>query len=116
MSTNSIISISGSTGPKVTILTTSFPRFHGDNAGRFVFNFARELYQSGIKVRVVAPQDSAVEKDTHPFLVEHFRYFFPESWQSLAYGAGIASRLKNNCFRIFQLPFFLLSFSLLCLF
>jgi glycosyltransferase involved in cell wall biosynthesis len=110
MSTNSTIPISGSTGPKVTILTTSFPRFHGDNAGRFVFNFASELNRSGIKVCVVAPQDSAVEKGTHPFLVEHFRYFIPESWQSLAYGAGIASRLKKNCFRIIQLPFFLLSF------
>jgi glycosyltransferase involved in cell wall biosynthesis len=108
MSTNSTSPISGQTG--VTILTTSFPRFHGDNAGRFVCNFARELNQMGVKMRVIAPHDSAVVENTHPFPVEYFRYFSPESWQTLAYGAGIASRLKNNFIRIFQLPFFLLSF------
>jgi len=96
----------------VTILTTSFPRFQGDNAGRFVCNFARELDQMGVKMRVIAPHDFAVVENAHPFTVEHFRYFFPESVQSLAYGAGIASRIKNNYFRIFQLPFFLISFFL----
>jgi len=96
--------------PKVTILTTSFPRFHGDNAGIFVCKFARELFQSGVNIQVIAPHDSSVVKKTHPFPVRHFRYFFPESWQSLAYGAGIASRLKNNFFRIIQFPFFIVSF------
>ena len=86
MSTNNINQLPG---PKITILTTSFPRFEGDNAGRFVYNFARELSS----IRVIAPHDSAVVKDLHPFPVEHFRYFFPESFQSLAYGAGMASRI-----------------------
>ena len=112
MSTNSTIPISGPTGLKVTILTTSFPRFHGDNAGKFVSNFAKELDEAGVEMRVIAPHDSAVVGNTHPFPVEHFQYFFPESLQSLAYGAGIASRIKNNYFRILQLPFFLISFFL----
>ena len=97
---------------KVTILTTSFPRFQGDNAGKFVCNFARELDQMGVEMRVIAPHDSAVVENAHPFPVEHFRYFFPESLQSLSYGAGIASRIKNNYFRLLQLPFFLISFFL----
>lgn len=105
MSTNNINQLPG---PKITILTTSFPRFEGDNAGRFVYNFARELSS----IRVIAPHDSAVVKDLHPFPVEHFRYFFPESFQSLAYGAGMASRIKSNFLRIFQLPFLLGSFFL----
>lgn len=105
MSTDSINEISG---PKITILTTSFPRFEGDSAGRFICNFARELSS----VRVIAPHDSAVVKDVHPFPVEHFRYFFPESCQSLVYGAGLASRVKSNALRIFQLPFLLGSFFL----
>jgi glycosyltransferase involved in cell wall biosynthesis len=105
MSTDSINEIAG---PEITILTTSFPRFEGDSAGRFICNFARELSS----VRVIAPHDSAVVKDVHPFPVEHFRYFFPESCQSLVYGAGMASRLKGNALRIFQLPFLLGSFFL----
>jgi len=100
---------------KVTILTTSFPRFQGDNAGKFVCNFARELDQMGVEMRVIAPHDSAVVENAHPFPVEHFRYFFPESLQSLSYGAGIASRIKNNYFRLLQLPFLLISFFLTAL-
>jgi len=112
MSTNRINQIPGSTSPKITILTASFPRFEGDNAGRFVYNFARELNLSGCSIRVIAPHHSAIVKDLHPFPVEHFRYFFPESFQSLAYGAGMASRIKINGIRILQLPLLLGSFFL----
>ena len=112
MSTNSISQIPGSISPEITIRTTSFPRVEGDKAGRFVYNFVRELNLSGCSIRVIAPHHSAVGKDLHPFPVDHFRYFFPESFQSLAYGAGMASRIKSNFLRIFQLPFLLGSFFL----
>ena len=110
MSTNSAQPVSDTNGLKITILTTSFPRFQGDNAGRFIYNFARELNQLDCSINVIAPHDSTVVKDLHPFPVKHFRYFFPESFQNLAYGAGMASRIKNNYIRIFQLPFLIVAF------
>jgi glycosyltransferase involved in cell wall biosynthesis len=115
MSVNSTHQLSDSTSPKITILTTSFPRFKGDNAGKFIYEFARELNESGCSIHVIAPHDSAVVKGQHPFAAEYFKYFYPESFQSLAYGAGIASRIKRNGLRIFQFPFFILSFFMLAL-
>ncbi|KMP11482.1 hypothetical protein UR09_03175 [Candidatus Nitromaritima sp. SCGC AAA799-A02] len=100
----------GASGPSVSILTTSFPRFEGDPAGNFVYKFARELNHSGCSVRVVAPHDSTADPSWCGFPVHHFRYFFPTALQSLAYGAGMVSRLKDNGFRIFQVPLLLLSF------
>ncbi len=102
----------GSTRPKIGILTTSFPRFEGDNAGRFIYNFVHELNLSDYSLRVIAPDDWSVHKGLHPFHVEHFRYFFPKSMQTLAYGAGMTSRIKANPLRLFQIPFFLCSFFL----
>jgi L-malate glycosyltransferase len=110
MSVNSTEQMSDSANPKITILTTSFPRFKGDNAGKFIYEFARELNASGCPIHVIAPHDSAVAEGQHPFTTEYFKYFYPESFQSLAYGAGIASRIKTNGLRIFQFPFFILSF------
>ncbi len=112
MSTNSTDPIAVSFGPEITILTTSFPRFEGDNAGRFVYDFARELSRSGCSIHVIAPHDSKVVMNSFSFAVEHFTYFFPKSFQSLAYGAGMVSRIKSHWFRLFQLPFFLGSFFL----
>ncbi|MZH04593.1 MAG: glycosyltransferase family 4 protein [Nitrospinae bacterium] len=105
-------SMADQTDLKVTVLTTSFPRFKGDNAGRFVCKFANELSLLGVIIKVIAPHDSKVVPAHYPFIVKHFRYFFPESMQSLVYGAGIASRIKNNIFRIFQFPFLMFSFFL----
>ncbi len=109
MSTNTTDPIAVSSGPEITILTTSFPRFEGDNAGRFVYNFARELSLSGCSINVIAPHDSKVVMNSFSFPVEHFIYFSPKSFQSLAYGAGMVSRIKSNWFRLLQLPFLLVS-------
>lgn len=97
---------------KVTLLTTSFPRYKGDFAGNFVYKYAQQLARIGSKVKVIAPQDSQV---TNPgkwcdVEVEYFQYFFPQSLQTLAYGAGIISRIKQNVFRLLLIPFFMSSF------
>ncbi len=99
---------------KVGILTTSFPRFEGDFAGTFVDQYARELARSGCQVKVLAPHDTAVNpsRSRHGCEVNYFKYFFPQSLQSLAYGAGMVSRLKQNWLRALQMPFFLVSFFL----
>ncbi|MBT5868444.1 MAG: glycosyltransferase [Nitrospinaceae bacterium] len=110
MSTNDPDISASSSRPDITILTTSFPRFAGDNAGRFVYNFSYALSQSGCTVQVIAPDDSEVIPQSFPFTVKNFPYFFPRSLQSLAYGAGMASRIKRNGWRLLQLPFFVMAF------
>ncbi len=97
---------------KITFLTTSFPRFEGDFAGNFVYKYAQELCQAGCKVKVIAPHDSVVQNspDQGDIETERFQYFYPRSFQTLAYGAGMISRIKQNCFRLLLVPFFLTSF------
>ena len=76
--------------------------------------YARELARSGCQVNVLAPHNTAVapSRSSHGCAVSYFKYFFPESLQSLAYGAGMVSRLKQNWLRLLQMPFFLTSFFL----
>jgi glycosyltransferase involved in cell wall biosynthesis len=75
---------------KVVVLTTSYPRFDGDAAGRFVADAVERLRAAGVEVRVVSPAS--------------FRHF------GIAYGAGIAGNLKARPLRLLLLPLMLASF------
>ncbi|GJL80161.1 MAG: glycosyl transferase family 1 [Nitrospinaceae bacterium] len=99
---------------KITLLTTSFPRHAGDFAGNFVYQYARQLTRIGFKVNVIAPQDSqgAPPDEWCEVEVDRFQYSFPQSFQTLAYGAGMVSRIKQNPFRTLLIPFFLVFFFL----
>ena len=96
----------------VTFLTTSFPRFRGDFSGNFVCRYAEHLSRLGCRIRVIAPHDNRVvaEDETCGYSIQHFKYFFPTKYQSLAYQGGFVSRIRNNGLRSLQLPFFLSSF------
>jgi glycosyltransferase involved in cell wall biosynthesis len=59
---------------KVVVLTTSYPRFEGDFAGRFVADAVERIRARGIGVHVVSPLE--------------FRHF------GLAYGRGVVHNLK----------------------
>ncbi len=96
----------------ITLLTTSFPRNSGDAAGRFIYEYAEHLARRGSAIQVLAPHGPGIPDaplSTH-FKVTHFRYFIATRLESLAYGGGIPSRLKENPLRVFLLPFFMLSF------
>ena len=75
---------------KVVVLTTSYPRFAGDAAGRFVADAVERLRARGIAVGVVSPAS--------------FRHF------GLAYGDGFVGNLRRRPWLAFALPLFLLSF------
>jgi glycosyltransferase involved in cell wall biosynthesis len=75
---------------KVVVLTTSYPRFEGDAAGRFVADAVERLRTGGAEVEVVSPAS--------------FRHF------GIAYGAGIAGNLKARPLRLLLLPLMLASF------
>jgi glycosyltransferase involved in cell wall biosynthesis len=74
---------------KVAVLTTSYPRFPGDAAGRFVAD-AVERLRERVDVEVVSPQD--------------FRHY------GIAYGHGIAGNLKARPWLAAVVPLMLRSY------
>lgn len=84
----------------IGVLTTSFPRFAGDNAGNFVYELARHEVSEGMTVKVVAPHDSRCDTLSEEVMegveVRRFHYTLPHSWERLCYGFGIPANLRNN--------------------
>jgi len=76
---------------KVVVLTTSYPRYHGDVAGLFVMDAVEHLRAAGAQVAVVSPAT--------------FRHY------GIAYGDGIANNLRAHRWRVLLLPLFFLSFA-----
>jgi glycosyltransferase involved in cell wall biosynthesis len=76
---------------RVVVLTTSYPRFAGDPAGRFVADAVERLRARGLEVDVVSP--AAV------------RSF------GIAYGAGVLPNLRRRPWLALALPLFLLAFA-----
>jgi starch synthase len=75
---------------RVLVLTTSYPRFPGDAAGRFVADAVEQLRAAGVEIDVVSPAS--------------FRHF------GLAYGAGIAGNLRRRPWLAPAVPAMLISF------
>jgi len=68
---------------KVTILTSSYPRFDGDFKGSFIQDQMRSLVSHGIKVKVIAPS-SRQTKITPNSAYEEIRYrYLPKGIQLL---------------------------------
>jgi len=90
-------------------LTTSFPLYEGIAVGIHVIEQARHLVKLGVDVDVLAPHHQGAQR--HEVIdgiqVRRFRYMWPEKWQTLCYGAGIPTNLKNSFGAKLQLPFLL---------
>lgn len=75
---------------KVAVLTTSYPRFPGDAAGRFVADAVEHVRRRGIDVEVVGP--------------EQFRHF------GIAYGHGVVGNLRRRPWLALLVPALLAGF------
>jgi glycosyltransferase involved in cell wall biosynthesis len=76
---------------RVVVLTTSYPRFAGDAAGRFVADAVQHVRAAGVEAEVVSPAT--------------FRHF------GVAYGAGIVGNLRARRTRALALPAFMAAFT-----
>jgi|GEM_PF-352069 glycosyltransferase involved in cell wall biosynthesis len=96
----------------ISFLTTSFPRYEGDYAGNFILKIACGIAKLGAQVEIVAPdtQDASPLSLPPEISLTRFKYFFPRSAQKVAYGTGIANRLKQKRWSLFQIPFLFLAF------
>lgn len=94
---------------RVLVLTSTYPRWEGDTEPRFVLDLCRHMSEHA-EILVIAPHapGAALQQEIDTVLVQRFRYF-PASWQTLAYQGGIVAKLRENPWRIVQVPFFLFS-------
>lgn len=99
---------------KICFLTTSFPRFKGDFAGKSVFHLARELSKSGTRITVIAPHEKGLKKTEiiDNVRIERFRYMPAAFLEKVAYGNGMLANLKKNPLSAIGLPFFFFAFFL----
>jgi glycosyltransferase involved in cell wall biosynthesis len=99
---------------RVCILTTSFPLYEGIAVGIHVIGQSRHLVKLGVEVDVLAPHhQGALRQETIDGVrVRRFRYMLPERWQTLCYGAGMPTNIKNSWWARIQLPFLLTTFIL----
>lgn len=95
---------------KVCILTTSFPLYDGIAVGIHVMEQARNLVKLGVNVDVLAPHHKGAlrQEEMDGIQVFRFQYVWPETLQTLCYGAGIPTNLKRSLWAKLQLPLFLL--------
>ena len=75
---------------KVAVLTTSYPRFPGDGAGRFVADAVEHVRRRGVDVDVVGP--------------EQFQHY------GIAYGHGVLGNLRRRPWLALFVPALLASF------
>ena len=94
---------------RVLVLTSTFPRWPGDNEPPFVFELCRRLGDQ-FDVLVLAPHADGAKLIERVGSIEivRFRYFLPR-WEKLAYQGGILANLKRNRWCYLLLPFFFVS-------
>ncbi len=95
---------------KILFITSKFPRYEADTQPRFVYNLAEALSDLGHELHVVAPHDKGAKKEEvmHGIKIYRFNYFFPESWQKVAYGPGVPQNFNSLVAKL-QMPFFTLA-------
>ncbi len=89
----------------ILILTTSFPRFEGDDAGIFIYRLACALSRSGCDGTVIVPRDVETESlnTAERFSIQRVSYgIFARG--ALAFGAGIVPNIKKSPLRLLQIP------------
>lgn len=94
---------------RVLVLTSTFPRWDGDNEPPFVFELSRRL-ASQFEVLVLCPHASGARttEQLSGIEIHRFKYFFSK-WQTLAYEGGILANLKRYPLNYLLVPFFILA-------
>lgn len=91
---------------RILCVTSNFPRWKGDTTPEFVLHLAQDLQALGWSVDVLAPHapGAALSENFDGIHVERFRYFWPQSEQTICYGGGALANLRNNPIDRLKLP------------
>ncbi|MCK4448319.1 MAG: glycosyltransferase family 4 protein [Candidatus Marinimicrobia bacterium] len=97
---------------KICLLTPGYPRYKGDDSSvkDYLHDLGKNLTKSGIEVHVLAPHAEGINKEEvmDGVYIHRFQYFYPSSFQTLAYTVGILEKIKTIEGKM-QVPFFFLS-------
>lgn len=96
---------------RLLVLTTSYPRFPGDDAGIFVERLIQAIAKKGVSCRVIVPWDGREpeEEERNNIKISRFRYgVFTQG--RLCFGSGILPNIQQNPFIILQIPTLLIGF------
>lgn len=98
---------------KILVVTSTFPRWHGDTDPTFVYELSKRLVDANTEVHILAPHTrcAQVMEQLDGLTVHRFRYFF-ERWETLAYSTGMLDKLRANPFNYLLVPFFLVGMTL----
>ena len=89
---------------KILVVTSSYPRFRGDIAGRFVLEWATHLEGLGHELEVLTWHDSSSQPaaDSQPLETDHKVVrvpYAPPGLDTLFYGAGTPENLRDRPLR-----------------
>ena len=96
---------------KICMLTTSFPRFEGDFAGKSVYNLASGLVKKNVQVLVITPHEKGLKSSEvmNGIKIVRFKYMFLSALEKVAYGDGMPTNLSKSILAKIGLPFFVFS-------
>jgi len=96
---------------KVLMVTSTFPRWQGDDCPEFVGDLARDLDKIGWCVDVLAPhaKGAAREEQWGRLRVRRFRYAWPAGAQCLTGNGGALSAICRNPLIALLIPFFVVA-------
>lgn len=93
---------------RIALLTSSYPRFEGDNSAPFVKSIAIGLARLGHDIEVIAPFHPKVRSDHEiPGIhVNWFRYIWSDKFHIMGHGESLQSDIHIKPLAVFLLPFF----------
>ena len=95
---------------KISVFTSSYPRFPGDGTAPFIKSICENLAQLGHKVVVVAPYDPEVRQVKNGGVQIHrFRYIWPNRMHIMGHGRALDGDVRLRPIAFLLLPFYLMA-------
>jgi hypothetical protein len=111
LSSRSCVDLSSNTlTMNITVLTSSYPRYHGDGTAPFIKSLADNYFRLGHKVHVIAPYDPKVQApESDGVIVHRFRYIIPKRYHIMGHAQAMEADIKLRPLSYLLLPFFMIS-------
>jgi glycosyltransferase involved in cell wall biosynthesis len=91
---------------RILCVTSTFPRWPGDDTTTFILHFAQQLIAQGARVDVLAPHapGAKLKEEIDGVTVERFRYMRPDSAEDVCYQGGALFNIKGSPLTAAKLP------------